>query len=183
MFEGLQPIGPSLRPAEERKNRRAASEQMVNEARLMYLKDGLCELPEYKPLFLTGKGKSVEEAKEVCLSCPVFAECGASSLYDQVRQSGVRATLTTTDRREFRKQMPYKLFSDALDQPDFTGRFRELLEHFRIFRSQLYVNMYRRGITKPEHTKDRKAAEALLRSGIESALTIHDAAPAQADKK
>lgn len=52
-----------------------------------------------------GRGDSTSEAKRLCSTCPVRAECLAEALADPELDHGVRAGMTAPERRRMRREV------------------------------------------------------------------------------
>jgi WhiB family redox-sensing transcriptional regulator len=76
---------------------------------------GVCSKAEPDALFV--RGAAQEAAKQVCISCPVIAECLADSL-DNRTEFGVWGGMTERQRRALLKRRPHVKSWRALFEAD-----------------------------------------------------------------
>ena len=95
----------------------------VTTARSTWVKDwaqhGACGKAEPDALFV--RGAAQQTAKQVCMGCPVIAECLAYSLDNQI-EFGVWGGMTERQRRALLKRRPRVVSWRALFETDRTGQ-------------------------------------------------------------
>ena len=79
---------------------------------------GACSKAEPDALFVRGGAQQV--AKQVCVGCPVIAECLADSLDNRI-EFGVWGGMTERQRRVLLKRRPHVLSLRALFEADRMG--------------------------------------------------------------
>jgi len=80
-----------------------------------WAKFGACSAAEPDALFVQGAAQ--QQAKQVCMGCPVIAECLADSL-DNHTEFGVWGGMTERERRALLKRRPNVLSWRALFEAD-----------------------------------------------------------------
>lgn len=82
---------------------------------------GVCRMAEPDALFVGGAAQQI--AKQLCMGCPVIAECLADSL-DNHTEFGIWGGMTERERRALLKRRPRVRSWRALFEADRTGQER-----------------------------------------------------------